>query len=206
MIQKEKHIYIIRHGETEFNRMNIVQGSGVDTELNELGIQQANRFYHSYKNHPFDKVYTSALKRSQQSVQQFIDDGIPHEKLAELNEISWGDFEGKPQSEEQRKAYWDTVNKWISGDLTAKVANGENPLEIQERQKRAKDHILKNTAESTVLICMHGRAMKSFLCLLLDISLSQMEDFQHTNLCLYLLTYNGSRFELVKHNDVAHLK
>jgi broad specificity phosphatase PhoE len=206
MEQKEKYIYIIRHGETDFNRMNIVQGSGVDTDLNELGITQSNRFYNAYKNTSFDKIYTSALKRSQQSVQRFIDAGIPHERLPELNEISWGDFEGKPQSDEQRKAYWDTVNKWMIGELTAKVSNGESPLEIQERQKRAIEHILKNTAESTVLICMHGRAMKSFLCLLLNIPLSQMEDFQHTNLCLYLLKYNGIQFHLIKHNDIEHLR
>ena len=33
-----KKIYIIRHGETDFNRMNIVQGNGVDTDLNETGL------------------------------------------------------------------------------------------------------------------------------------------------------------------------
>ncbi len=202
----EKYFYIVRHGETEFNRLSIVQGSGVDTDLNEKGIAQSKQFFAQYKNIPFDKIYTSALKRSQQSVQQFIDLGIPLEKLSDLNEISWGDIEGKPQSIEQQKMYWNVVNKWNNGEVSAKIPNGESPLEMQYRQTKAIHHILQNTAEKNVLICMHGRAMKSFLCLLLDMPLNKMEDFQHTNLCLYLLRYNGNKFELIKHNDVTHLK
>ena len=204
--QTEKHLYIIRHGETEFNRMNIVQGSGVDTDLNEKGLSQAVRFYQTYKHYPFDKIYTSDLKRSQQSVQKFIDDGIPHEKLTWLNEISWGEIEGKPQSDEQKLIYYTVVNKWNAGQLNEKIENGESPLEMQERQKKAFQHILQKPNEKNILICMHGRAMKSFLCLLLDISLTKMENFNHTNLGLYLLKYKNKKFELVKQNDTEHLK
>ena len=74
-----KKIYLIRHGETKYNKLGIVQGSGVDSDLNETGIEQANAFFEHYKNISFDKIYTSKLKRSQQSVQQFIDLGIPYE-------------------------------------------------------------------------------------------------------------------------------
>jgi len=44
-----KTIYFIRHGETEYNKLGIVQGSGVDSELNENGRAQAQAFY----NHSF---------------------------------------------------------------------------------------------------------------------------------------------------------
>ena len=39
----QKKIYIVRHGQTEFNKQSIVQGSGVDTELNEKGKWQARQ-------------------------------------------------------------------------------------------------------------------------------------------------------------------
>ena len=39
-----KQLFIVRHGETDFNRQNIVQGSGVDKELNALGRLQAQNF------------------------------------------------------------------------------------------------------------------------------------------------------------------
>jgi len=204
--QAEKLLYIIRHGETEFNRLNIVQGSGVDTSLNEIGIAQANKFYSFYKDIPFDKIYTSALIRTQQSVQPFIDLGISHKKLSELNEICWGDLEGKSQTDEQKILFWNVVKKWKEGVLTEKIPNGESPIEMQQRQITALQHMMQASSEKTILICMHGRAIKSFLCLLLNIPLTNMEDFLHTNLGLYLLKYNGDSFELLKRNDTKHLK
>jgi probable phosphoglycerate mutase len=44
-----KLIYIIRHGETDFNKLGIVQGSGIDSDLNPRGVQQAANFYAFYK-------------------------------------------------------------------------------------------------------------------------------------------------------------
>lgn len=40
-----KNIFILRHGETENNRLAIVQGSGIDGTLNETGQQQAHAFF-----------------------------------------------------------------------------------------------------------------------------------------------------------------
>lgn len=202
MIKKE--LFIVRHGETDFNRLNIVQGSGVDKELNELGHHQAKLFYEYYKHIPFQHVFTSALIRTHQSVAGFINSGIKHTIIPELNEISWGDFEGKLQTPEQKAIYWETVNLWNNGSLHAKITNGESPIEMQKRQKIALQHIL-NAEEELILVCMHGRAMKSFLCLMLEEPLTKMEQFQHTNLCLYHLQYDGNKFELLKANDTTHL-
>ena len=203
---EKKTIYIIRHGETDFNRKNIVQGSGVDTDLNELGENQASKFYNRYKDIPFDRIYISALRRTKQSVIGFIESGIPYESLKELNEISWGVFEGKLQTPEQRAIYWETVNKWNSGDEHAKIAEGESPNQLQKRQKIALDRILQNTNDKLILVCMHGRALKSFMCLLLNKSISSMEEFPHTNLGLYQLEYLDGVFSLVKRNDASHLE
>ena len=52
----------------------------------------------------FQKIYTSALQRTQQSVLPFIEAGKPYQVFSQLNEISWGVFEGKPQNETERKA------------------------------------------------------------------------------------------------------
>jgi broad specificity phosphatase PhoE len=201
-----KKIYIIRHGETDFNRMNIVQGNGVDTDLNETGLNQGYLFYNKYKTIPFDKIYISALTRTQQTIQHFINDGIPYEKLHELNEISWGDFEGKVQDFKEREFYQYAVNAWNSGNYDVAVANGETPNQLQERQKKALEIIMKNTHEKTVLVCMHGRALKSFICLLLNVPLLNMDNYQHQNTCLYQLDFDGEKFELVIENDVSHLE
>ena len=197
--------YIIRHGETEFNRLNIVQGCGVDTDLNDKGLMQADAFFDAYKDFPFDHVYTSALKRSYQSVRKFIEKGIAHSSLQALNEISWGDFEGKLQSEEQKEIYREIVRQWNEGMYDAKIPNGESAHELRERQMVAVHQILQQNQSENILICMHGRAMKSFICLLLGEPPSKMEEFQHTNLGLYLLGYDGEKFMLLKRNDTDHL-
>lgn len=201
----KKTLYIIRHGETDFNRQNIVQGSGVDTSLNETGRLQAEKFFISYREFPFQKVYTSALQRSIQSVEGFISMGIPHESYAELNEISWGIFEGKQQTEAQRASYWNVVKNWNAGNLHDRIPEGESPMQMYERQSRFVDRLMSRHAETQVLICMHGRALKSMLCLLLNKPLTAMEEFEHTNLGLYVLEWDGNAFYLRLRNDTAHL-
>ena len=79
-------MYIIRHGETEYNRMGIVQGSGVDTDINELGQQQADAFFQAYKHIPFQRIYVSSLKRTHQTVAPFAPLNIPTHVIPELND------------------------------------------------------------------------------------------------------------------------
>ena len=83
-------IYFIRHGETDLNRQNIVQGSGMDTDLNPLGHAQAKAFFDAYSAVDFDLVVTSRLRRTHQTVQHFIEKNIPWHQTEDINEISWG--------------------------------------------------------------------------------------------------------------------
>jgi probable phosphoglycerate mutase len=200
-----KKVYLIRHGQTDFNLKNIVQGSGVDTDLNAVGKEQATAFYEAYKHIPFDKIYTSALKRSQQSVQQFIDDGIPHDALVGLNEISWGTKEGHRVTPEEDAYYHYMLEQWRLGATTLRIQGGESPEDVVKRMKPAVDYIMAKETERTILICMHGRAIRILLCHLFHYPLRSMDMFEHQNLCLYLLNYNGASFMLEKYNDTAHL-
>src|SRR5437588_6715319 len=102
MNQIIKTLYIVRHGQTDLNKQGIVQGRGRDTDLNEEGRQQAQLFYEAYKHVSFDKIYISALKRTQQSIQPFIDQGILYEKLSGLDELAWGVLEGQPSTPENK--------------------------------------------------------------------------------------------------------
>ena len=201
-----KKIYLIRHGQTDFNLKNIVQGSGVDTDLNAKGRTQADAFFSMYKGVSFDKVYTSALKRSQQSVEGFLELGIPSEALAGLNEISWGTKEGFKVTPEEDEYYHYMIRQWQLGNTTLKIEKGESPEDVVSRMKPAMDLILSRPEEKTVLICMHGRAIRILLCYLLNYPLRSMDMFEHENLCLYLLNYTGSMFSVELFNDVTHLR
>lgn len=203
----KKTIYLVRHGETEFNRMGIVQGSGVDSDLNDTGRQQASLFFEQYKHINFDKIYVSGLKRTYQSVQRFIEElNIPYEKMDALNEIRWGVYEGRDGGGEWKSDYYKMIDEWAKGNLEHRIPQGENPLELQARQKPALEHILSKQDEETVLICMHGRAMKSFLCLMTHEPLHNMEIFSHQNLGLYIVAYDGTKFEIMTQNCSKHLQ
>lgn len=201
-----KKIYLVRHGQTDFNLQNIVQGSGVDSSLNDRGRAQAHAFFQKYKDIPFDKVYTSALKRTRESVQSFIDLGLPVESFAGLNEISWGTKEGFPITPEEDQYYHYMLKQWQLGDTTLRIEGGESPDEVVKRMKPVMQHIMRQTDEKTVLICMHGRAIRILMCILLNYPLKSMDMFEHENLGLYLLHYSGSFFTVELYNDTAHLR
>ncbi len=202
----EQYFYIIRHGETDFNKLGMVQGSGIDSSLNATGVQQAAAFYREYKEASFDKIYVSGLKRTQESVQAFIDQGIPYESVTELNEISWGDFEGQPITPEMHQRYLEIIDQWQQGHLDVAYKNAETPLMMQKRQEIALQRITQNPGEKKILVATHGRYLRAFVCLLLNHPLHLMDEFLHSNLCLYILRYDGKTFHLVEANNTDHLK
>lgn len=200
-----KKIYIIRHGQTDFNLQGIVQGSGVDSSLNETGRQQALSFFEAYRSVPFNKIYTSTLKRTVESVESFLTLGIPHEQLPGLNEISWGTKEGQIITPEEDAYYHWMLQQWQLGNTHERIEGGESPEDVTVRQANAVEHILGKKAEEQILICMHGRAMRILLCRLLNYPLRSMDMFEHENLCLYLVEYSGTMFSVRLYNDTAHL-
>jgi broad specificity phosphatase PhoE len=189
---KTKKIYVIRHGQTDYNKRGVVQGSGIDAPLNDEGKRQAAAFYNSYKDTRFDKIYISSLQRTLQSVQGFIDDGLPYEKLSGFNEIHWGVKEGIPFSSSiNDSSYVDVISSWQNGNIDLALEGGESPMQVKNRIREALDYVLNKDEEDQILICMHGRAMRILLCHVLNYKLSCMDFFSHGNLCLYKLTYTG---------------
>jgi len=205
-MNKIKELYIVRHGQTELNKLGIVQGRGMNTDLNDEGRKQAGMFFNAYKDVPFDKIYISSLKRTQQSIQQFIDLGIPYEKLDGLDELAWGVLEGQPSTPETKSMFLKLVRDWVAGKLDSKFEGGESPNDVMQRQKVALEIIMAHPEEKTVLICMHGRALRLLLCLLTEQPLTEMESFPHQNLVLYKVIYDGQKFETAEFNNAMHLK
>ena len=183
-----------------------MQGSGIDSSLNELGLAQAKAFYDKYQSLHFDKIYTSSLKRSIQSVDSFIQQGTLHEAHDGLNEISWGSKEGTNITLEEDEYYHWLLKQWQEGNTSVRIEGGESPEDVASRQRPVLDSILSRSEESSILICMHGRAIRVLLCQMLNYPLSAMDVFEHTNLGLYLLSYSGSFFKVETYNNADHLK
>ena len=200
-----KKIYLIRHGQTDYNLHGIVQGSGVNSSLNDNGRAQASAFFKVYGHVPFDKIYTSSLKRTTESVNEFINLGIPHEQDSGLNEISWGKKEGQTITPDEDAYYHWMLKQWQEGNTSLRIEGGESPEEVATRQKPVIHSIMQSDAK-TILICMHGRAMRILLCQLFHYPLKSMDSFEHTNLCLYQLNFTGTMFSIEKHNNIQHLE
>ncbi len=200
-----KKIYIVRHGQTDFNKQGIVQGSGVDSDINATGMAQAEEFFKAYKDVKFDKIYTSTLKRSQQSVKNFVDLGIPSEALKGLDEICWGNKEGQKIDPAEDAYYHHVLDKWRAGETDFPVDGGESAMDVYKRQEIAMEYIFNQEGEEQILICMHGRAIRIILCLLLGTHLKDMDQYKHSNLCLYLLEYKEGNCTLIRANDLSHM-
>jgi len=197
-------IYIVRHAETEFNKLGIIQGSSVDTDLNETGRQQARAFYEHHQHIDFQLVVTSALKRTHQTVQGFIERGLPWEITPHINEITWGHHEGNKVSPEYTELWNDVRAAWNSGQLDARMPGGESAQELNDRLTLFIDW-LKQRTEERVLVCMHGRSMRGLVSLLKGVSLAEMEGNPHVNTGYYVAHLRDGGFHFSAENITPHL-
>jgi len=198
-------LYILRHGQTELNRLNIVQGSGVDSELNEMGYAQAKAFYEAHQHVDFDLVVTSKLRRTHQTVKGFLDKNIPWEQTSDVNEISWGVHEGQHSTPEQTERYRKMILDWQSGNLDASIESGESARQLLDRIQRFVEWV-RTRQERRILVATHGRAIRGLITCLKGLPATAMEDMEHSNTGLYvahLLPDGTWEFEL--ENDTSHL-
>ncbi len=195
-------LYIIRHAETEYNRKGIIQGSEVDSDINDVGESQANSFYEYYKNINFDKIYVSDLKRTFQTIRRFTEKGSSYEKLKEFNEISWGVNQGKSDDLED---YARLIDTWLAGNLDNKFEEGESPNEMSVRLVKGFNKVLDDDHD-TVLLCIHGRALRILLSKIIDNDLTKMDKYVHSNTGLYILEYKNDKYEILGSNLRNHLE
>ena len=195
-------LYIIRHAETEYNRKGIIQGSEVDSDINDVGESQANSFYEYYKNINFDKIYVSDLKRTFQTIRRFTEKGSSYEKLKEFNEISWGVNQGKSDDLED---YAKLIDTWLAGNLDNKFEEGESPNEMSVRLVKGFNKVLDDDHD-TVLLCIHGRALRILLSKIIDNDLTKMDKYVHSNTGLYILEYKNGKYEILGSNLRNHLE
>ncbi len=200
-------IYFVRHGETDYNKQGIVQGSGIDSSLNALGREQARLFFEKYKTMPFDAIWGSELQRTHQTLAGWYGLDRDIERDAALNEINWGAHEGRKPSPEQREDFLHTVRRWHAGDLSARVEGGESPQAAWARAEAFFTRVRREYPAHTLLMCSHGRQLRVLLSQLIEQDLSAMENYSHTNTALTVVTLPPEGPGTLKlHGDTSHLE
>lgn len=200
-----KDIYLIRHGETDYNRQGRVQGQGIDSSINALGQQQAQAFYETYLDVPFDLVVTSGLRRTHQTVEPFRKLSIPFYETRDINEISWGRFEGMAYGDEVSSAYQQMIHEWGIGNYDFAIEGGESANALASRIDRFLNWLTRRP-EETILICSHGRTLRCMLTLIHQRPLHEMEAYHHHNTGLYRFTWQNGVYQTLLENDISHLE
>ena len=84
-------IYLIRHGETDWNKTKRLQGV-TDIPLNAYGIELAEKTAEGLKDVPFDRIYTSPLIRAKETAQIILGTRqIPLLEDPRIKEIGFGE-------------------------------------------------------------------------------------------------------------------
>ena len=208
MTQTTTHLYLVRHGETDFNRQRIVQGRGVNSPLNEMGHAQAQALAERFLSEPVDAIYCSPLQRAIQTAQPVADamgiKAIPTDP--DLEELSWGVFEGQSQSEALAAAFAEMKRRWSDGEYDFALENAESLRQVQTRGVAAIKRILAVEAGRRVLVVAHGRFLRILLATLLtEYGIPRMEELAQANTGVNYLVHHDDAFQAVQLNCTLHL-
>jgi broad specificity phosphatase PhoE len=201
-----QRIYLVRHGETDFNAEGIVQGSGIDSSLNATGRAQAEQLYRMYLGVPFAQLAVSRLQRTHQTLAPFVERrGYTLQPEQGFNEMAWGIFEGVRHEGEVEIAFRDTLERWARGEVHYAVQGGESPVAVADRTIATLSRLINQTPTGDLFICTHGRAIRILLCALLGYDLRHMQTFRHRNTAVNLLRRSGTQVVAERLNDLSHL-
>lgn len=145
-------IYLMRHGETLFNRLHKKQG-WCDSPLTQLGIQQALVAKEYFKNNEitFDEAFCSTAERASDTLE--IITTQPYTRLKGLKEWNFGRYEGQDEFLNPPQPYGDFF----------KTFEGEGETEVQERFNATMLKIVKETAGQQILVVAHAAAIRAFM-------------------------------------------
>ena len=159
-------LYIIRHGETNWNVEGRLQGRS-DTELNENGIRLAKITAEKMKMIPFDLGITSPLKRARATAELILEGhNVPLITDDRLMEISFGSWEGLGCRKNNFEIPSDTFDRFYVDPLHfAPAEDGESILHLLERTKNFYEELIakEEWQEKTILIATHGCCMRALL-------------------------------------------
>jgi len=202
---RETNIYLARHGETEYNRCNQIQGRGIDASLNDTGIQQAQAIARHLQDISIQQIFSSSLKRSRQTAETIAkQQRLDILAYRDLDEMDFGILEGKPISEIKSELKH-LHERWKSGDVHFAFDQGESPNAVFKRANNRARMILEEHQQKNLMFVLHGRLLRILLSEWLGYGLSKMHEIPHSNGALYHLQWNGSGFRSLYINKTDHL-
>ena len=186
-------LFLIRHGETEWNKQNRLQGNS-DIHLSPEGFNQARTLAeHAPFNHA-DAIYSSDLARAMETAviiaERF---NLTVKLMPELRETNFGDWEGR------------IISEFFTDPERCHPPHGETFLECQARVMIGIRNIIAEHEGQKVIVVSHGAAIRLILGAALDMPIHKMWAISQFNMALNVLRVDGFDFTVELLNSTLHL-
>jgi probable phosphoglycerate mutase len=202
------NLYITRHGETQWNSENRLQG-WKDSELTDNGKRNAVALGERLHQIDFTAIYSSPLERAINTAKLIRSDRIIPIQLEEsLKEINFGDWEGKVKEEIELHSKQEFFDFWNAPHLyNHEPHNGESLADLKRRVEQVINNIIADNKDGNVLIVTHGVTIRAILSYLMKIPTEKWWDgpfIEGTSLTL--AQFDGETFQVKMIGDTSHFK
>ncbi len=187
-------IYIVRHGETDWNSKRKWQG-WVNTSLNDKGKGQAEKTATKLDSFEISKIYTSPLNRAMETAEIINSKiNVELEEMDSLKEINFGEWEGLTLAE-IRENYGEAFECWEDRPFEEVGFGVENVSKVQERAFKSLLDIC-STNDGDVLIVSHSLWIRALVCKVLCIPLESRMTFELENAGITVIEKTEDKFML----------
>ena len=197
-------IYIVRHGQTEWNLLGKTQGHG-NSDLTTKVIEQAELLADSMTKYPIDYIYSSDLGRAYQTAEIIGNKlNIEVEKTEALREMNFGTWEGriiKDIIEEDPELY----KMWRNEPHLAKIPQGETLSQIKERTDAFIKEINEKYDGKHIVLVTHSLCARIMLLSFLDSDVKNIYRINQANTALNIIELRDYGPVVMKMNDTTHI-
>ena len=203
--KKEKtRIYLVRHGQTEWNVEHRFQGHQ-DSPLTQLGLQQAGWLADAMRDKHIDAIYSSSSTRAMRTAEIIRDERtLPIHARDGLMEMNLGVWEGGVQKEiesaypEQYEAFWNDPEHF-------QIEDAERFEEVMARASAVLDEVLTAHRGQSVLIVTHTVVLKLLMARFEQRPLRDLWELPYIYpACLCLIEGDEPDHAIVLHADTSH--
>ncbi|MEY8356385.1 histidine phosphatase family protein [Lachnospiraceae bacterium 54-53] len=199
-------IYLIRHGQTDWNIQGRIQGSH-DIPLNEAGRMQAKLMAEGMDSRPVKKIFSSTLNRAMETAEMIgRRQKVEICPLPQLIEVEFGKWEGLTW-DEIRESYPREYLHWCMNPGEAYPPGGESRKEVTDRCMDAVKEILKATGgRDDAAVISHGATIAHLISCIIE-DTQEEEGIIVENASITTINYNPltEDFMLLEINDTSHL-
>lgn len=196
---------LVRHGESEWNRIHRYQGQ-LDAPLSEVGRQQATALAERLRNESFVAIYTSPLQRAANTadaIAQFHPD-VPISADAALMEIHHGEWQGK-YAHDIESTYVEELREWRQHPMRSQMPGGESFSNVLKRTLDFQERMLATHHGKTIVVSTHDVVLKILVAAALEMSMDRINRLWIANASITIIDYQEQSPFLVSLSDVCHL-